>query len=244
MIQLPNNKKCYNLPEQVAQNLLNIQYLAEEYKNIDELPSIWQTYKETFDAEQETFAGWTTTFEGWDTTLATYLANMSSAAVSAIAGQNIAPANIAATGSVTAPSIIESMSGYSFVTKAVTNLTQEVVYAGAVKNGNKLTLVLAVNLKKTDDLSGTKGFAEFTIPNDVASKLYPTNIAGYTVLDMFKTKMIAETAVFYDMDILVEKYGNKLVFDLFTTTINNIRSDYKCYLRLELTFLLSDSLAS
>ena len=37
MIQLPNNKKCYNLPEQVAQNLLNIQYLAEQYKNIDEL---------------------------------------------------------------------------------------------------------------------------------------------------------------------------------------------------------------
>ena len=130
MIELPNKKKCYNLPEQVAQNLLNITYLAEQYKNIDALPTIWQTYKEEFDRELETFGEWTTTFEGWTESLSTYLANMSSAAVGAIAGQNIAPANVAATGNITADSIIENMSGYSAVLGSDTNFTYEKVYVG------------------------------------------------------------------------------------------------------------------
>ena len=89
MIELPDKKKCFSLPEQVAQNLRNITFLAEQYKNIDALPAIWQVYKEEFDSEMETFEGWTTTFEGWDNTLSTYLANMSSAAVSALVGQDV-----------------------------------------------------------------------------------------------------------------------------------------------------------
>ena len=97
MIELPNKKKCYNLPEQVAQNLLNIQYLAEQYKNIDALPAIWQTYKEEFDNEFDTFEGWERTFGGWETTLETYLASMSSAAVGALAGQDVSVRTITQT---------------------------------------------------------------------------------------------------------------------------------------------------
>ena len=115
MIQLPNNKKCYNLPEQVAQNLLNIQYLAEQYANIDELPSIWADYKTAFDADLHTFEDWTTTFEGWENTLATYLANMSSAAVGALAGQDVSVKTIAQTDANynSAPYISDSTAVYN-----------------------------------------------------------------------------------------------------------------------------------
>ena len=186
MIELPDKKKCFTLPEQVAQNLRNITFLAEQYKNIDALPAVWQVYKEEFDSEMETFEGWTTTFEGWDTTLSTYLANMSSAAVSAIAGQNIAPSNVAATGNITAASIIENMSGYTFdLGTGTENLDREVIYAGAVKNGNKLTLVVALNVTRTDTLGGTMGLTigEFFIPQAVLNKLIPTLIGGYNFLD-------------------------------------------------------------
>ena len=97
MIELPDKRKCFNLPEQVAQNLNNITYLAQVFAEIDSLPAEWRAYKDQFDADKLIFEGWTTTFEGWELTLATYLANMSSAAVSAIAGQDIAPKTVAQT---------------------------------------------------------------------------------------------------------------------------------------------------
>ena len=243
MIQLPNNKKCYNLPEQVAQNLANITYLAEEYKNIDELPAIWQSYKETFDAEQETFAGWTTTFEGWDTTLATYLVNMSSAAVSAIAGQNIAPANINATGTVdgnkiTGNEIVEKMAGYGFYTEADINITKNTLYAGVVKNGNKITFCVFTEIKRTGTAdSVTMGF--FNIPTAIGDKLFP---AFGTYLEM-KEVYCGET---YNAGVAVKglvtkPYNNLLRFNLYGVGDLTLNTTY--YARFEVTFLLSNNLA-
>lgn len=245
MIELPNKKKCYNLPEQVAQNLLNINYLAEQYKNIDALPTIWQTYKQEFDNELETFGEWTTTFEGWTESLNTYLANMSSAAVGAIAGQNIAPAAIAATGPITAPSIIENMSGYSFAYGTPAFLTIENIYVSACKNGNKLTLVMACNITRTAAASTTNlGF--FTVPASVFAKLYPSTIAWYaSALSFQKIYAIDSSANAVQLDCVVEKGGggsNLVKMSFLGTPLNNLTENAQYYVRVEQTFLLNDGL--
>ena len=243
MIQLPNNKKCYNLPEQVAQNLLNIQYLAEQYANIDELPSIWADYKTAFDADLHTFEDWTTTFEGWENTLATYLANMSSAAVGAIAGQNIAPANVAATGNITANSIIENMSGYSASIATITNLTIENVYCSAVKNGNKVTFVVALNLTRTDTITSATELVLFTIPQAVGEKLYPTLVGGGNFLSNKIVPAFSAHSTYVNTCSYVIKHNStRIDFGMATAQLNNLTLNTKSYWRYEVTFLLSDDL--
>ena len=247
MIELPDKRKCYNLPEQVAQNLRNITFLAEQYKNIDEIPAEWRAYKEIFDAEKETFEGWETTFEGWDTTLSTYLTNMSTAAVSAIAGQNIAPANISATGGISAPEIIESMSGYSASLKATDEDYEiENVYTSAVKNGNKLTLVCAFKITQLKP-SGALDMVvvRFNIPSAVGAKLYPTlilnnNCLSYDGTNAQPTDQYSGTV---SCDAIWLKYGNTQVgVNLYK--YNGLTQNQEYYVRLEKTFLLADNLIS
>lgn len=242
MIELPDKKKCYNLTEQVAQNLRNITFLAEQYKNIDALPAIWQEYKEEFDRELETFGEWTTTFEGWDTTLSTYLANMSSAAIGAIAGQSIAPANVAATGNITANSIIENMAGYSFNKSTSTAATTyDYIYAGIVKNGNKLTAVLALNVTKTSNAEANIGV--FNIPYAVAQKLIPTEIGGNTpFLARGTISVFQEDNIQRNIDYYVFKDSSTSFYIAIYT--NNLDVGKKTYVRFEFTFLLSDNLAA
>ena len=244
MIQLPNNKKCYNLPEQVAQNLLNIQYLAEQYKNIDELPAIWADYKTAFDADLHTFEDWTTTFEGWENTLATYLANMSSAAVGAIAGQDIAPANVNATTKVEAPlitgdNIVEKMSGYSAVVRTVANWTFEKVYIGAVKTGNKLTFVVALNITK-DDASAISNptMIELWMPSAIGAKLYPNSVS---CLSNQRVPAYSNFNTFVGLDSFMTKNSDSLSY-LAINNGSDLTVGQQYYYRFEVTFLLSDSL--
>lgn len=248
MIQLPNNEKCYNLPEQVAQNLLNIKYLAEQYANIDALPGIWQTYKAVFDEDLDTFGDWTTTFEGWETTLATYLANMSSAAVGAIAGQTIAPAVVNATTSVNAPtvtgnSIVENMTGYEFLKNTRSgSVTYEDVYSGVVKNGNKITFVVAVNVTKTSAINEF-ALGRFAVPAAVYNKLFPTTIAGYSLLSI-KTETFFQKTTTSDpksATYYLNKAYDCVEFNILTNAFE-LNTTY--YVRIEATFLLSDNMAA
>ena len=245
MIELPNKKKCYNLPEQVAQNLLNIQYLAEQYANIDALPAIWQTYKEEFDSELDTFEGWERTFGGWETTLETYLASMSSAAVGAIAGQDIAPGAISATGPITGPSIIENMAGYLFETFDYTNLTKEIVYAGVVKNGNKITFVIFAKLTRTGDIpSNVFGLGRFTIPASVYNKLYPYSLGWRSnVLDTKVIPLFYSLEDYVDVPFIFTKETSSRI-QIVSGSGNLLPLNQEVLARTEITFLLSDNLAS
>ena len=249
MIQLPNNKKCYSLPEQVAQNLLNITYLAEQYKNIDELPAIWADYKTAFDADLHTFEDWTTTFEGWENTLATYLANMSSAAVGAIAGQNIAPANITAINisgtAITGDSIIENMSGYTMeVIDDTPNIAVTGIYASIVKNGNKLTLVFFLKLNRSGTMSPDYLQTKLLVgmPESVGAKLYDYSIGGLpNVLSTFKGTAYKAYDSSIDLDCVLYKYSNTSIYlNIYGLNDLDLNTDY--LIRIEQTFLLSDSL--
>lgn len=250
MIQLPNNEKCYSLPEQVAQNLLNIKYLAEQYANIDSLPAEWRAYKDQFDEDFDTFGDWTTTFEGWDTTLSTYLANMSSAAVSAIAGQNIAPANVTATGNITAPSIIENTpAGISFTkVSSDADANRTYVYASFCKNGNKITVVNALNVERLQTVSSYREYIElgtFTLPSAIADLIYPAYIDGAFggVVGVVSVQASTTNTYFKTVNILIAKQGG-VNLKFYLLGANTLDANTVYYLRGEVTLLLSANYAS
>lgn len=152
--------------------------------------------------------------------------------------------NVNIAGNLTADSIIENMSGYSASLGSVEDLTIEKVYVGAVKNGNKLTLVGALNLTRTADLTGSKVILTFAMPNNVRAKLYPTNIGGYSCLSYKRlTAVNNENNTMYNLDVFLSTAGTSSVQVFIQgASISNLPLNTSCYLRIEETFLLSDDL--
>ena len=161
--------------------------------------------------------------------------------ITALEGQDIAPDDVNATGEITAPSIVESMSGYTYTAGSSTEKTTiEQVYAGVVKNGNKITFVVAVNVTQLE-ASGNQSLGTFFIPNAIWNKLYPVTIGGYDYLAYSKATAVGASLNSAEITYQVYKgSGNRVefVFDNTALTANE-----KSYLRLEVTFLLSDNLA-
>lgn len=159
-----------------------------------------------------------------------------------LTGKDIAPKDVNATGKVTGGEIIENMSGYSAEYISIPNLTMENVYVGAVKNGNKLTIVCATNFTKLADLVGSQSYLIISIPSEVLSKLYPTTIGIYDCLAFTQVKAVASSGQMKDINILIEKQTNNILIDLQGDTINELPANVKTYVRVEATFLLSDNL--
>lgn len=138
--------------------------------------------------------------------------------------------------------IVENMNGYSFTkTTSTAKTTLEYIYAGAVKNGNKLTLSIALNVTRTGE-SESISIGDFTLPQNVVDKLYPTQIGAYNYLTFVKTAAIESNYGAVDVSVYSSKLVNGVRFSLTSTypfTTNN-----KTYLRIETTFLLSDNLVS
>lgn len=170
-------------------------------------------------------------------------ANIGDVAISGdlnVQGEN--KGNISATGKITGGEIVENMSGYSF-TKAsdTTSNTFSYVYAGAVKNGNKLTLVLAFNVTKlASAASGLCG--DFSIPTSIMSKLYPVSISGNSYLARGKVQGSDQSNYlsFYEIPFSCYKSGSTEI--RFTFNNNNIPANATAYIRIEMTFLLSENL--
>ena len=151
------------------------------------------------------------------------------------------------TGAITAPSIIENMSGYSFSNLSVTGLTVNTVYAGAVKTGNKLTIVWFGKLTKTSAYTGADyaTFARFVLPEAILAKIFPTDLGGGGTCVAF-----GNASLFYDntitkMDKLYNiNKGGTTTLNILITGLDSMTQDKVYYCRIEQTFLLSDSLAS
>ena len=219
MITLPDGKICNNLPEQVAKNA----------KDIFEIAQQWDPYKEQLEADFEM--------------LAAYLADMSSAAVGAIAGQDIAPANVAATGNITSPSIIETMTGYN-ASSLNANVTYN--YLGVVKNGNKLTIAMFIEYQPSSDVGVNIpiNLGYITLPSSVANKLATTTIQGVNNICNVK-----EIDAYYGLadsqvaNLVIYRFGSTL--DLKVSPKGSAFITSRNYLmRIEVTFLLSDNLAA
>lgn len=242
-LKLPNDKVVYNLPEQVGINAKNIEYLAEKYKEIDSIPAEFAVMKTYFnDVMKADFADWATTFEGWTNTLDTYLANMSSAALGAIANGTVS-GDFSVSGDFTAGSIIENMSGYSFNLNAGTNNTYNPKYIGVCKNGNKLTFVLFIEITPVINSANYETIGTFNIPAAVASRLFPYSQGGLNNVLDFKPIACKDAsninATFINEAYICSKGTNSVYFQIrnYTLTVGT-----KYLIRIEQTFLLNNSL--
>lgn len=141
----------------------------------------------------------------------------------------------------------ETMEGYAFALGIKENLTIDGIYASAVKNGNKLTLVLAVDLIRTGTVVGDITVGTFQLPEEVADKIYPSLVGDYYFVDNRVIDAWYNDSNFADLSSFVRKGSgadkNNLYFIMNVGPVNDKLSiDAKAYYRYELTILLSDNL--
>lgn len=156
--------------------------------------------------------------------------------------------NLTVTGNITGDSIIENMSGYSFIKRTgSTNPLFEYIFAGAVKNNNKLTLALAFNLTRTDTISAAQILGEFKLPRAICDLLYPTLIGSYNVLAIGEAFVTSDGVNGAGITYQIEKDANleNVIFKFIgSTNMNDVLTlNTKFFTRIEATFLLSDNLA-
>lgn len=149
--------------------------------------------------------------------------------------------NVNVSGELTADEIIENMSGFSFTkTTDTANTETTPIYAGVVKTGNKITFVYFSEVKVINAASGAVG--HFTIPSYIGDKLFPTSIGGDTNKLMYGQVWFASSYNAGSNGIFwVDKTSStQVTIALRTTGIS--AGTYN--VRLEMTFLLSENLAS
>ena len=144
---------------------------------------------------------------------------------------------------ITGDEIVENMSGYSATIGTHTNVTLDNVYTSVVKNGNKLTIVTAVNVKRTASVTGDPLLMSVTLPNDIMSKLYPTTISGNQFLDNKVINAWKDDSNYVGMASFIRKESKVNVY-ANQAAINLLTANTTYYYRYEVTFLLSDNLIS
>lgn len=160
--------------------------------------------------------------------------------------------NVNIAGNLTADSIIENMSGYSYYKGTETaNVTRTFKYVGVVKNGNKITLAVALEINKATDISSylsNIGAGTFTIKASVGQKLFPfvTSTPFGSLLSKFKVKACNIDSFGLsdpDVDILIQK-ASDTALNVYICNINSLTDGANYFVRFDITFLLSNSLVS
>ena len=162
--------------------------------------------------------------------------------ITALEGQTIAPAIVNATGSISAPSIIETMNGYSFT--AQTGWTG--VYVGVVKNGNKITFAIFGNMSFDESVPSSIRLGDFVIPSAIGSNLYPYIVSGSDVLSQKNFELFENTntnQIGLPVAFLTTKTSNTGVRVYVILETQASLTTGKTYnFRYEVTFLLSENL--
>ena len=144
--------------------------------------------------------------------------------------------------------IVEKMTGYSAsLGTSDETLTINNIYSSVVKNGNKLTFVSYLKIKRLDTLSPNyRNLIAFTIPSDVFAKLYPISESGSLALvlcvnraNYFKDLVIANMK---EIATTIYKTSTAIVFTAEDLSVLDANEDY--YVRIEQTFTLSENLIS
>ena len=137
--------------------------------------------------------------------------------------------------------VIEDMTGYGFAKQTPTKGTINYIYAGIVKNGNKLTIVCAYEFTKNEGATGTLVAGRFTMPASVAALIYPS--IGTATVDVKRVSALPNTY----SDVLL--LGSITKYDVLSVYCNlqditNLVAGTTYYIRQEATFLLSENLAA
>lgn len=174
-----------------------------------------------------------------------------------VSGNIIATGNAVISGSVSTPiltsqnenieaqkPVVEVMAGYAFTQLPQQYGTLSVSYAGAVKNGNKLTLAVAGTYEKASDGSN-EAIGRFTIPLNVNAKLFPFYITGIGNVLEFKSVGFVDTSngaiLSPTLRLIKNQYGS---LNIYIQAVHGLTTGHTYYFRYEVTFLLSDNLAA
>lgn len=143
---------------------------------------------------------------------------------------------------ITGDSIIENMSGYSYVADSPSNCEIDPIYAGVVKNGNKLTFAFAFYItKRSTSYQGS--VCGFNIPSAIGALLYPSSIGGNNYLAGGKISALDDIEGSTMLNYAIRKNNNTSIsFNVYGLTALTVDTQYYC--RIEATFLLSTNLAS
>lgn len=144
---------------------------------------------------------------------------------------------------VTGNEIVEKMSGYSISNK---NDNATFNYAGVVKNGNKLTIALFLNIQLTEDLGVNLPFTicYVNLPLAVANKLKTTTIDGVAnIVNNQKLTINYSLNNMQEANLITYRFGQTLSFDL-SPLETPMLATRNYVVRVEMTFLLSDNLAA
>ena len=141
---------------------------------------------------------------------------------------------------ISGDSIIENMSGYSFVpATAKEGVTINLSYVGAVKNGNKLTLCIFGDATRSDTVEDNYySLGKFVVPQEIMDKLYPA------VNNWLEMKQVYHAITYNSgssLPAVILKQNDGLYFNLYSVN-TGLYANTKYYFRFEITFLLSDSL--
>lgn len=144
------------------------------------------------------------------------------------------------TGEISGPSILELMSGYSF-TKVSGKVTLN--YAGVTKTGNKITFVVSGKYESDTATSTytTIQVGRFDIPASIGAKLYNNSLS---YLDNRMALVFTSLYSTKNLIFLVQKNNNAQIEFQITTGEVSLDANTPYYFRNEVTFLLSDNLAS
>ena len=146
-------------------------------------------------------------------------------------------------GSISSPSILETSSVATYSSAPIAPFTT-IVYAGAVKTGNKLTLVVFASVTPTSDIAVGAGVAlgNFYLTGEVANKIYPFTVGSLTnVADCRIGGAIYGPRYSVPIQFYIIKSGTGLLFN-FTPTDVKMDAGTTYLIRYEVTFLLSDNL--
>ena len=142
--------------------------------------------------------------------------------------------------------IVEKMTGYSAsLGTSDEELTIDNIYSSVVKNGNKLTIVAFLKIKRLDTLTTNyRNLINFDFPSAVNDKLYPiaesgsltsvivVNISNY-FKDLIKSNM---------KEIVTTIYKRTQGINLTAEDLSGLDVNEDYYVRIEQTFTLSDNL--
>ena len=243
---LIKGKVIRNIPEQVSQNMKEIKALKtelyEKEYTIEDMKIVGgHLIISTYGGEQIDAGAIknivSMSIDGSQHLIATYNDGTTQDLGAIFSGNVNISGDLAVSGDITGNSIIENMTGYTFAEHATDYDQFALDYAGIVKNGNKLTMVIAGTLTPTSIVS-LRTMGKFTLPNDVASlikKIGATDVVAYQNLDLFTDR---DTSI--SVSAPVYRYNDTLDLCVIVSGLT-VNQDY--YFRNEITFLLSENLA-
>lgn len=138
--------------------------------------------------------------------------------------------------------VVEVMNGYAFTKKSSSNVTLDYKYFGAVKNGNKLTFSLLMDVTLNQEIGGgvPLEIGNITIPSSIGIKLKSSALGYVSLNDVACSKSVSYPAK--HITVVLAKYANTTL-GIIGYQLANLEVGTLYTMRYEVTFLLSDNLA-